>query len=51
LEYKNFNLTNLFHFQLFLIFIFNIQKNKQAFHPANLTGKLIKIDLTKLFEK
>ena len=51
LEYDNFNLTNLIHLQLFLIFLFNIQKNKQAFHPNNLTGKLIKIDLLKLFEK
>ena len=51
LEYKHFNLTNIFHFQLFIIFIFNIKKNKQAFHPANLTGKLIKNELYKLLEK
>ena len=50
LEYDNFNLTNLFHLQLFLIFLFNIKKNKQAFHPDNLTGKLIKKDLMNLFK-
>ena len=51
LEYDNFNLTNLFHLQLFLIFLFNIKKNKQAFHPDYLTGKLIKNELYKLLEK
>ena len=50
-EYIYFNLPDLFHFQLLLIFMFNIKKNKQSFHPDNLIGKLIKIDLYLLFEK
>jgi len=50
LEYDNFNLTNLFYLQLLLIFTFNNQKNKQAFHPNYLIGKLIKKDLMNLFK-
>ena len=50
-KYDNFNLTNLIHLQLFLIFLSNIKKNKQAFHPNYLTGKLIKNELYKLLEK
>ena len=50
-KYDNFNLTNLIHFQSLLIFLFNIKKNKQSFHPDNLIGKLIKKELYLLFEK
>ena len=50
-HYQSFNLTNLIRFQLLLIFLFNIKKNKQSFHPDNLVGKLIKKELYLLFEK
>ena len=43
--YINFNLSSLIFLQLFLIFTFNNQKNKQAFHPDNLIGKMIKNEI------
>ena len=50
-KYINFNFQNLIHLQLFLIFLFNIKKNKQSFHPDYLTGKLIKRELMLLLGK
>jgi len=49
--YCKFNLSDLIHLQLLLIFLFNIKKNKQAFHPDYLTGKLIKNSLYQLLKK
>jgi len=46
--YYKFDLSNLIHLQLFLIFLFNIKKNKRSFHPNYLIGKLIKIDIEKM---
>jgi len=49
--YARFNFSYLISIQLFLIFLFNNLKNRPIFHPDNLVGKLIKLDLEKMISK
>ena len=43
--YRQFDLSDLYYFQFLVKFLFFLRKNKLLFHPDNLVGKLIKMDL------